>query len=528
MVTSLITVCGLLALGAWFWFGVRSASIDIEKKAQLAEYVCKLIEPRIQIGALRDVEDFLIASSRSLEKRLTPMILLDLKDQATKVIGPALKNASVAHVCKFSGISNVRVEFHFVPERRTWGQKISVYFAFFFGILVVGLGVGLVVFRVQEVQNVRLLERTKVDMFSRMAAQVAHDIRSPLSALAVVEKDLHLLPENTRLMVRSAVGRIRDIANNLIEKNRTLKPVEGVAGVSGDFKGAVVASEVRTTQLLSALIDSLVTEKRLQFRDRIQVDIAFDLDRGGYGLFADVQATELKRVLSNLINNSVEAIAERGQVNIRLEPAGQYVLIQLTDTGKGIAPEVLKTLGTRGATHGKAGGSGLGVFHAKTTVESWGGSLEVTSQVGRGTTIGIRLPRAEAPVWFMERLAIAPGTTVVVLDDDASIHPIWDGRLGSMRAAERGVGVVHFSAPADFQRWVEDHEQTAAFFLMDYELLGHNQTGLDLIQANSLAARAVLVTSRFEEPAVLERCSRLGVRLIPKGLAGLVPMEIRE
>ena len=62
---------------------------------------------------------------------------------------------------------------------------------------------------------------------------------------------------------------------------------------------------------------------------------------------------------------------------------------------------------------------------------------------------------------------------------------------------------------------------------MDYELLGQSKTGLDLIEFHQLQNRAILVTSRYDEKPILERCNKIGVKLIPKGMAPLVPIQIQ-
>ena len=61
---------------------------------------------------------------------------------------------------------------------------------------------------------------------------------------------------------------------------------------------------------------------------------------------------------------------------------------------------------------------------------------------------------------------------------------------------------------------------------MDYELLKQDKTGLDLIAELGISDRSVLVTSRYEEKTVLERCLKLGVRIVPKSLAPIVPYEL--
>jgi hypothetical protein len=64
-----------------------------------------------------------------------------------------------------------------------------------------------------------------------------------------------------------------------------------------------------------------------------------------------------------------------------------------------------------------------------------------------------------------------------------------------------------------------------AVFLIDQELLGFKETGLDLIESLRLAEQAVLVTSRYDDADVMRKCETLGVRLLPKGAAAYVPIR---
>lgn len=366
-----------------------------------------------------------------------------------------------------------------------------------------------------EVLN-RVMQMEKESAVGRVAAQVAHDIRSPLAALDSVLKDVMPLPEEKRLIIRSATARIRDIANSLIENARGLKAA-----------GPEIADPA-AVELLSSHVEPLVTEKRLQFRSKIGIEIESRLDAASYGLFCRIQPTEFSRVLSNLINNAVEAIGERGSVVVSLGAEADQVLVGVRDNGKGIPHGLLAKLGQRGVTHGKASGLGLGLYHAKNAVESWGGRLDISSDVGKGTTLTIALPRAQPPEWFVSKLELHPGDTIVILDDDTSIHQVWQGRFDSSRVKEHGIEIVHFSTPAEIRDWVRDNAAGAkrALYLMDYELLGHRETGLALAEELGVGARSILVTSRFEEKGILDGCLRLKVRMIPKGLAGFVPISI--
>jgi len=209
---------------------------------------------------------------------------------------------------------------------------------------------------------------------SDLSAQVAHDIRSPLAALDMAVKNNAAVPEEQRVIIRNASNRIRDIANNLIDKYR--KPGMSVADVT-------VGTAVEA-YLLSGLLDPLMTEKRLQFQGRPGVQLDMVLSPESYGLFAKLQPVEFRRLVSNLVNNAAESLSYSGTVTLRLARRGDKIALSVTDSGKGIAPEILAKLGGKGETHGKAGGSGLGLYHARTTAESWGGSLAIASEVGKG------------------------------------------------------------------------------------------------------------------------------------------------
>jgi len=410
-----------------------------------------------------------------------------------------------------------------------------------------------------------------------LAQQVAHDIRSPLSALTMMSDAFNSVPEEKRLIIRGAIQRINDIANDLLQKSKE--------NTSAALNNITTAQQTKTQQqnstdtgdinknlktqieLLPAVVDLIISEKRIQYRDKMNVEITSDFSHS-YGEFAEINANELKRVLSNLINNSVEAFAQQtGKIIVSIQndqtsdqSSGQNnnqssdqnnvqstVSIVVRDNGKGIPPQILTKLGEKGISHGKEGtasGSGLGIYHAKNAIESFNGKFEVLSRMGMGTTITMSFPKAAAPSWFVEKLFLPSGSQVVSLDDDLSIHQIWKGRLQSLNAESAGVGLLSFTSGNEFKNYIvsqnttsnsslsqtSDHAQKT--YLIDFELLNQNMTGLDLIEELGLgdypANPAILVTSRYEEEHIQNRCAKLGVKLIPKGMAGFVPIEITE
>jgi len=355
-----------------------------------------------------------------------------------------------------------------------------------------------------------------------LAKQIRHDIASPLSALNMIVSLLQNVPEPQRVILRKSVKRIHDIANQLSSVG---KPVSDMVTQNERARVPSLA-----TELLSPLIDEMVSEKRVQYREKQYVEIDVDLSRG-YGLFSKINPVEFKRVLSNLINNAFEALLEeKGEITIAIERLGSSsVAVRIKDNGKGIPEHMLEKLGRQGISYGKehlSSGSGLGLYHAKQTVESFYGELKIQSSEGKGTTVTIILPLAPPPCWFLEKLLIQQNSYLISLDDDGSVHSVYAQRFEELEIGHCSIKHLKFASGNEFKRWVLEHRNERVLFLCDFELIGQPQNGLDLIEELGIADAAILVTSRFEEPLVRDRCNRLGVRIVPKRMISYVPIEV--
>ena len=206
--------------------------------------------------------------------------------------------------------------------------------------------------------------------FEDAAAQLLHDIQSPLAALEVASKILVDSPEQGRELIERGANRIRGASNSLRNFGQ----------------GQHLESE-----LIGPLVGSIIREKRLQYRGA-SVEIRECTGGGVDSIRIRMDASIFSRVLSNLINNAVESIDGSGVVSIDLTAKANHIMVRIMDTGSGIPIEVLNNIGNRGFTFGKAGGSGLGVHHARKSIHSWGGTFEMTSEMGTGTTVTLSLP----------------------------------------------------------------------------------------------------------------------------------------
>jgi signal transduction histidine kinase len=263
---------------------------------------------------------------------------------------------------------------------------------------------------------------------SDLSAQVAHDIRSPLAALESASAGFKLTDEQ-QMLVKGAISRIQGIANDLLSKYR-----QGSVGSTDPVSGALQSAAAETVNL-ARIIEPIISEKRLQYRSRPDISINFAPVAEAGDINALCQPKEFQRIISNLVNNAAEAM-EKGAITVSLAVDSKNAIVKVSDTGKGIPPEILAKLGRKGETHGKAGGTGLGLYHARTSAEAWGGGLAIESELGRGTTVTITLPRADTA--GMNRMA-------VLIDDDALVHMTW-----KVAARTKGIALKAFKSPDDF------------------------------------------------------------------------------
>ncbi len=143
----------------------------------------------------------------------------------------------------------------------------------------------LLVKHASTIEELRKAERSAEEnkRLFELASQVSHDIRSPLSALEMSVSDLNNIPEQRRLILRSAINRIRDIANSLLKTGRSSNGYLEIAVGLGN--GALNEPDLIDNQkntLLAPLLDSIVSEKRMQYRSLINALVDFQQNEESY------------------------------------------------------------------------------------------------------------------------------------------------------------------------------------------------------------------------------------------------------
>lgn len=285
-------------------------------------------------------------------------------------------------------------------------------------------------------------------------------------------------------------------------------------------------SAERSVELINDLVESIVSEKRIQYRELSQVVLELKTERKAHALFSNISGGKLKRALSNIIDNAYEAINQRGKILVSLSIEGAHARIVVRDTGKGIPVDILPKLMQKGSTFGKEKGNGLGLYDAKKSIEAWSGEILLSSQEGLGTEVLISLPLVKEPDWFARKIVFDGETTIISVDDDVSIQETWRSRFTSVIENFENVQFLSFSSASEFVTWHKQARQNKYLFLIDYEFLHQELNGLDVIERLQIAQQSILVTSRYMDDGVSRRAQDLEVSILPKNLAGFIPFEI--
>jgi signal transduction histidine kinase len=215
---------------------------------------------------------------------------------------------------------------------------------------------------------------------AELAAQVAHDIRSPLGVLKILAARFSNVSTDSGhiKLVQLATQRIEDIADKLLARHRC------------ESSGSVAVN-------LAPLIESIVLEKKVSFSsERISIELQPPNFDGS--IWSVIEAGEFTTIISNLVNNSVESFGgSPGWILISVIHTTNHICLRISDNGPGIPRDLIDRVGRKGFQSTKAGGSGLGLLHARKKIEDWGGTLIIVSSAEEGTVIELNLPKARAP-----------------------------------------------------------------------------------------------------------------------------------
>jgi signal transduction histidine kinase len=338
--------------------------------------------------------------------------------------------------------------------------------------------------------------------YATVARQVAHDIRSPLTAIKVLAERCDELGDENRALLRAASKRITGIADDLLTKSKSVRlNMRYLENTCSEGEGPLVEFS------LAALCRGIVSQKQIEFQQLLyssKLDLKLIVRANAV---VSIDEKEITRVLSNLINNAIEATDGEGEVAIIVDVMDKNGVITISDDGKGIPEEDLVNMGMKGFTRGKENGSGLGVHHAFETMHFYGGKIDIKSKVGLGTQVIVQIPLAVSQR-DMTVLDIRNYKSINVVDDDPSVHLAWKRIIDGKR------NISAFMSPGDYiQRARTSDSETLN--IIDFEFKNDAMNGIEFIAERLDPQNSILVTSHGE-PWIRSQCSKFGIRVVSK------------
>ena len=236
-----------------------------------------------------------------------------------------------------------------------------------------------------DLTEIRKLERVRQDF----AANVSHELRTPITSIqGFVETLLEGALTDPRVARRfvEIIGkhaiRLRSVIDDLLSLSRL-----EVHGDTGEIVKAVVP--------VSEIVEAVVSNCAQRAKDR-QIELAIE---GESKEVLSVNRALLEQALINLVDNGISYTDVGGRVSLEIRSYEGGVVFAVRDNGIGIADEHLPRVFERFYRADKArsrnqGGTGLGLSIVKHIVRAHGGSVDVESMLGRGTTFSVSIPHA--------------------------------------------------------------------------------------------------------------------------------------
>lgn len=367
----------------------------------------------------------------------------------------------------------------------------------------------------QVIKRTRELNASLIDVQTlqikkdEQARSFAHDIRSPLVALQVlkdiVSKDLS---DDQKSLLKHTIIRINDLANTILPKNSDQEET----------------NSKKASVFLWTLFDKLISEKRIEYQYLQNCQFELKNTSSIFDMHVFCVEVELTRILSNMINNSVEARIDDSMLIVRLncEKKNNVIEISVTDNGKGIPEDSVHKIFQPGYSEGKKHGTGLGLTNAKKSIESWNGTIELCSTGITGTIFTIKLPIANKAPWLASSIDLSKIANLVIIDDQSYVIDTWKQKIKSLNKS------FHVYWIQNMDDWIKnplnDLPKEETLFLVDQDL-SSNKTGLDMIEHLNLTKCSILVTANEDDIKLRQKVVFMGLSILPKSLIHEIPLK---
>lgn len=265
------------------------------------------------------------------------------------------------------------------------------------------------------IENARLYEALRLAIITKMLGDISHDIKNMLTPVMTTAETLQLMfddfmaelerlksenvqPSELWQRIDAAIDDFRSFFNEGIAMmlDGSIAIQERVREISDCVKGIISKPRFELSDVRD-VAESVLKALR-SVADKQGVELRIEAEEPLPKIWVDPK--RLYNAIYNLVNNAIPETPAGGSVTVRMKfvggdapfPDGNYMLIEVADTGRGMPQWVKERLFTDRAVSTKPGGTGLGTRIVKNVVDAHGGTISVESEEGKGTTFYIKLP----------------------------------------------------------------------------------------------------------------------------------------
>jgi len=223
------------------------------------------------------------------------------------------------------------------------------------------------------VSQEQLLKAQRLAVIGELAGMVGHDLRNPLSGIRGAT--YYIKTKYASAMDSRGIEMLKIIEESIVYSNKIVNDL-----LEYSRKVKLELSETDPKSLIAECISLVTLSEKIHVANLTedQPKLTVDIDK-------------LKRAFTNVIQNAVDAMSDGGTLTTKSRKVGDYVEFTFADTGVGMSRETLKKLWTPLFTT-KAKGMGFGLPITKRFIDAHGGSISITSTIGKGTTVTVTIP----------------------------------------------------------------------------------------------------------------------------------------
>ncbi len=396
------------------------------------------------------------------------------------------------------------------PKKRKQLEKKPLYFKELRRLnryLIEQLGI----FRQKTAKEKQLISMTK---------HIANNIQKPLSLITDLSRKFEDdLDADQQSIYKIGLTHIKGIANELLalDPQSNINPFE-------QNQSSLTANYIGIT------FHELMLEKNTQY-NKDDINFKTKIDTRAWFVVAKIARSDFYRIISNLINNAVEATEGQKErvitCHMRYTPNAKTFQVAIKDSGKGMSQtQIDKILAGQSKTT-REKGYGIGLHYVMETLKKWHGHCQISSQEKQGTEFIITLPvLLPIPSWWTDHVEAPKEGTIIIYDGDVFYHHLWETLFASHKKDLPNITLIHCYTKSDLEQSIKPSGKQ--LIIIDTDTEEDPMQGLTMISKYKLHHCAIFFTHISHDEKVQAHCTAENIKLLPKPLAQHITIKVSD